>query len=1315
MSINTKDVPAAIAGLPQDPQSTFVSSASLGSFGQVTPGAECLAGGGEMGALMRSLDWSQTGLGPVAGWPKSLRTMVAVMLNNRFPMLIWWGPELLQLYNDAYRPVLGVKHPASMGAPCQKVWPEIWDIIRPMIYGVLEGGPAQFHEHLQLFLNSRGVAEETFHTFSYSPIPDDDGRIRGVLNTVQETTEKVQDDRQLRMLRDLAARSTSAKTAEEACQAAAGIMAQNDSDLPFVLIYLRRPQGDGEGDDLELVSASGLGDYAGPAKPLRVSLRNGSDGWPLPEAERTGKEIIVEDLQGRFGPIPPGRWSAPERAVVLPLSRVGHARPYGFLVGGVSPRRKLDERYLGLFRLTADQVMTAIANARAHEEVRRQAEALAELNRAKTAFFSNVSHEFRTPLTLILGPVEDALTTAAAALSGDSLRAVHRNSIRLLKLVNSLLDFSRIEAGREQASYQETDLAALTTDLASAFRSAIERAGLQFRVDCPPLPQSVYVDHDMWEKIVLNLLSNALKFTFAGSITISLHAAGEWIELNVADTGIGIAPNELPHLFERFHRVHGARSRTHEGSGIGLALVHELVRMHGGTVAVTSRVDQGTAFTVRIALGTAHLPKSRISAPRQLASTAVGATPYVDEALSWLPEVPAAPAVPAAASALAAAERGAAISATARILLVDDNADMRDYVRRLLSERFEVETASDGAAALKAVRQRQPDLILTDVMMPELDGFALLRELRSEPATRQIPVIMLSARAGEDAGIEGRTQGANDYLVKPFSARELLSRVTAQLELARVQRLVEEHLERERQRLHTFLMEVPAAIAIVRGPRHVYELANARYRQLVAHREILGKPGREVLPELVALGVWDLFDQIYATGKPFIGEGFPARTGRPDGTHEERYFNWIAQATHDHAGRIDGVMQVVIEVTDQMRARRELEHARAVEQELRQAAEAASRAKDEFLALLGHELRNPLAPISTALHLMRLRGVTVVERERVVIERQVGHLMRLVDDLMDVSRITRGKVELQKRRVETFEIIAKAIEMASPMLEQRQHHLALSVASQGLSIDGDFMRLAQVVANLLTNAAKYTEPGGHIEVTARREDKDILIRVSDDGRGMTPELLPHIFELFMQERQALDRAAGGLGLGLAIVRSLVTMHGGTVEATSEGLGRGSVFAIRLPAAIAQQDAVASSGSWAPVVASDPGRSILVVDDNEDAAEVLASSLELLGHVTRVAHDGPSALRVIADFKPDVALLDIGLPVMDGYELARRLRQEPTLAHIHLVAVTGYGLESDRQRSREAGFNAHLVKPVKLPELQQLFKTLDDSQRSTKRR
>ena len=378
-----------------------------------------------------------------------------------------------------------------------------------------------------------------------------------------------------------------------------------------------------------------------------------------------------------------------------------------------------------------------------------------------------------------------------------------------------------------------------------------------------------------------------------------------------------------------------------------------------------------------------------------------------------------------------------------------------------------------------------------------------------------------------------------------------------------------------------------------------------------------------------------------------------------------------------------------------------IERAR-VTQELR----AANRAKDEFLAMLGHELRNPLSPILTALQLMKLRGSDDSERERTVIERQVNHLTRLVDDLLDVSRIARGKVELKEEIVAIAEVVAKAIEITSPLLEDRKHTLDVAVPRRDLFVKGDITRLTQVMSNLINNAAKYTAPGGHITVAAGDEDGDVVLRVRDTGIGIAAHAVPRVFDLFVQERQGIDRSQGGLGLGLTIVRNLVERHGGRVSAHSDGPGTGSEFVVRLPKAMAtarpesrSKHPVGGARSAGP---TPDALRILVVDDNVDGAEMLAMALREKGYNTRVAHDAPAALNVAAEFRPDVAFLDIGLPVMDGYELAARLRERRDANQTRLIALTGYGQESDRRKTREAGFEHHLVKPVDLDAIEALL-------------
>ena len=760
-----------------------------------TSARDLFAGGGEMGALMRATDWSRTRLGPVEAWPNSLKTMLGVVLGSRFPMLLWWGPDLLHLYNDAYRPILRDKHPASLAAPAAEMWAEVWNVAGPMAQSVQQGGPATWTEDLQLFINSGAMAEETYFTFSYSPVPGDDGRVGGLLNTVQETTAKVQSERQIRMLHDLAARAAEAESEDQAYRIAMNVLATNELDLPFVLLYVVNEHADGA----LLAGASGWEDYAGPAQPAQIPLTYaaGAAGWPLAEVFHSAHERIVDDLAARFGPLPAGSWNArPEQAIVLPLSRAGEAVPFALLVMGISPHRVLDDRYRRFFSATADQVTTVVANARAYAQERERAEKLAELDRSKTAFFSNVSHEFRTPLTLLLGPLETLLSEPALGPEArERLLQMQRNALRMLRLVNTLLDFSRMDAGRHSARFAPTDLARYTADLASAFRSALEKAGLAFTVDCAPLPEPLYVDRDMWEKIIMNLLSNALKFTFEGGVSVRLAAVPGGACLTVKDSGVGIPPSELDKLFQRFHRIEGIRSRSHEGTGIGLALVHELVGLHGGEIRVASEEGAGAEFTVTLRAGRDHLPQDHVVDSAAPAAVTRYVAAYLDDALQWLPYQP-----PPIASTFA--------KSGARVLVADDNGDLRHFLVSLLAPHFDVQAVADGREALAAIQARKPDLVLSDVMMPNLDGLGLVRALRDDPDTCTLPVILLSARAGQEASLEGLEAGADDYLAKPFTSQELLARVRTHLNMAQARDELNAELSRANEELKAFSYSV---------------------------------------------------------------------------------------------------------------------------------------------------------------------------------------------------------------------------------------------------------------------------------------------------------------------------------------------------------------------------------------------------------------------------------------------------------------------------------------------------------------------------
>ncbi len=1210
---------------------------------------------------MRAKDWSATALGPSRQWPRSLRTIVRTLLTTRFSIWMGWGPELHMFYNDAYRPTLGGKHPATIGMPFFEAWKEIGPQLSPRIDAALRG-EATWDEGLLLFLERNGYPEETYHTFSYSPLPDDDGNIGGMLCVVTEETDRVIGERRVGLVRDVAAELAGTKTDAQVFAAVARCLGGGNRDLPFALAYLF----DEDGRAAQRLSCSGF-DGAHPAAPERIPLDDAAP-WPLASLLAATTTPVMIDLPP--GAWPRGPWDVPPtRALLLPIAQQGQSRPAGAFIAALNPHRVFDDAYRDFMQLFVGQIAAGLANARAYEDERRRAEALAEIDRAKTAFFSNVSHEFRTPLTLMLGPLAELLAEVAPGSSQhEQLALVHRNGLRLLKLVNTLLDFSRIEAGRVEATYEPTNLPQLTADLASVFRSATDKAGLQLVVDCPPLDEPVFVDRDMWEKIVLNLLSNAFKFTLEGEIAVTLRADGDDVRLVVRDTGSGIPAGELPHLFERFHRVEGTPGRTHEGTGIGLALVQELVKLHGGSITVTSQVDAGSTFTVTIPRGRAHLPAGRIRAPMTPTTSRHG-NAYVEEALRWLPDEAQEGAVEAPLFSDP--------EARPRVLLADDNADMRQYIQRLLGARWDVDAVANGRQALEAIAYRRPDLVITDVMMPELDGFGLLRALAGDETTRTIPVLMLSARAGEESRMEALLAGANDYLVKPFAARELMARVDSLLMRSRI-RAIE---EAQARRLDEVFAQAPVAIAILSGPDHLFELANPPYIELLGNRALVGKTLLQAIPELHGQEIPAILDRVRETG-----EMFRARTLRTmletNGVLQERFFDIVYQPMMQ-GSEVRSIAVVAFEVTELARAR--------------QLAELANRAKDEFLAMLSHELRNPLAPILTALQLMRLRGDVGGERERAVIERQVKHLVSMVDDLLDVSRVTRGKIELRRAPIELATVVAQAIETASPLYEQQRHQLLVDVAAHGLVVDADAARLAQVIANLLTNAAKYTPNGGRIVVSARRLGESVELVVRDSGIGIEPQMLAEIFEPFAQERQALDRSQGGLGLGLAIVRSLVSLHGGTVAAASAGRDQGSQLTVTLP--LSRATATTPVEATSALKRGAGAKKILIVDDNEDAADLLAEMLAADQHQVRTAFDGPTALSVGAEFEPDIAILDIGLPVMDGFELATQFGVHPQLRRTRLIALTGYGQPEDRERSRAAGFAAHLVKPVESATLQ----------------
>lgn len=1245
-----------------------------------------------------------------------------------------------------------------------------------------------------------------------------------------------------------------------------------------------------------------------------------------------------------------------------------------------------------------------------NEQLQTANEALSELDRAKTTFFSNVSHEFRTPLTLMLSPLEDTIANLNGSLlpqEREQLQLVQRNGMRLLKLVNSLLDFSRIEAGRVQAAYEPTDLATYTAELASTFRSLIERAGMSLVVDCLPLPEAVYVDREMWEKIVLNLVSNAFKFTFTGSITVQLQSVGNHVELRVADTGVGIPDAELPRLFERFHRVSGTRSRTYEGSGIGLALVQELVKLHGGTIQVTSQLERGTTFTIAIPFGSAHLPSERlrlgeadrIQATRTLPSTALGADPYVVEASRWIAEERDEWASGRGDENLSTHRPIYPSTHLPKILLADDNADMRDYIRRLLSGAYTVETVADGMAALSAIQDHPPDLVLTDVMMPGMDGVELLRALRSNPQTGGIPIILLSARAGEEARLEGLAAGADDYLTKPFSARELLARVEATLKLSKLRQeaLQQEQMLRAesvfaQQTAETAWRQIDqllesmseAFVALDRDWRITYQNAAAEQINNKPRSEVLGKtlweewpaaagtifeqqyrhalaeqvpvhfehcyyepPDHNVWLEVHAypfedgLGIFyrDISDrkqaetELHASEQRFrdLADNAPMMVWVTDPTGFCTYlsrswydftgqneadglgFGWLnivhsddrestqavflsanqrqesfqleyrlrrkdgeyrtcidaarpwfstngefqgyigsvidihdrkcaeaaiesdlndtrllrdlgmrlvreddiqtvyqelvsaaivltradagtvqilddvtqelvllatqgfEQTMTEHFHRVsvrsntscgvalrngdrslmdfdgpeskdpDGSMRMHVEagyfsaqstplitrsgnpigmisthwhkhhrpsdrelqfldllarqaadLIEQRQITAEREKLLTREQAARAEADRANRIKDEFLAVLSHELRSPLNPIlgwSKLLQQKQLDAATT-KMALTTIERNTRLQVQLIDDLLDVSRILRGKLNLTIMPVDLSTVISAALETIRLAAEAKAIQIQTAISPGVGIVMGDAGRLQQVVLNLMSNAVKFTPPAGQVTVALTRTETHAQIQVIDTGKGIKSDFLPHVFEHFRQEDGATTRKFGGLGLGLAIVRQIVELHGGTVAVDSPGEGQGATFTVCFPLA-PHATALPAIEQSSNLTADLSTVRILVVDDDTDSREFVAFVLEQAGAIVTIAASGVEALHVFSQTVPDLMVSDIGMPEMNGYMLMRQIRSLPLEqgGQIPAIALTAYAGELDHKQAISAGFQRHIAKPI----------------------
>ncbi|OQP47483.1 hypothetical protein A4H97_08305 [Niastella yeongjuensis] len=1114
--------------------------------------------GGVMAKLISEFDWSTTPIGSPDTWSESLKNLVNMMLVNRFPMLLWWGEHYVQIYNDPYIPVLGLKHPSpGLGRPGYECWDEIWNVIGPLIDTPFKGGAASWMDDILLKVNRNNFEEETHFTIAYSPVPDATAPngIGGVLATVNEITEEIIGKRQMEILRKLGKNISSASSVAEVYIQAAMVLAENPFDIPFAFIH--RIDSNSKAW-LEAVAGIEMGH---PELPNEMDLTRENTEWN-DWVRSAGERIVVlgDNDQIRIQ-VPTGAWdAAPTQFAYLPITEAKRGAPIGMVTLALNPFRKFDESYSNFVQLIADQISSGVTNRLAYEKEKQRAEALAELDKAKTAFFGNVSHEFRTPLTLMLGPLDELLVQKQTQVVAerDVIALIQRNGLRLQKLVNTLLDFSRIEAGRMQMVFKPIDISKITSDIASNFTSAISNAGLEFEIDCPKLPEPIYLDEEMWEKIVLNLLSNAFKFTFDGKIRVQLRMLPGVAELRIEDTGIGISKEDQSKIFERFHRVYQARSRSFEGSGIGLALVGELIKLHGGSIGVESEPDVGTAFIVRLPRGRAHLPAEQIQyrSGEQL-STAIKANVFLEEAMRWFPD-------DVREHTTADQEIKEQASHKPSIILADDNADMREYIKGVLVEYCNVYAVVNGKQAYELAKAIKPDLVLSDIMMPEIDGLELLELLRQDLSLKTTPVILLSARAGEEAKIEGFHAGADDYLTKPFTRNELIARVNSNIQLSNIRKEMEEAIRKSEARLRALVIATSDVIYRMSPDWTVMRQLDGRNFLQDTGEPISNWQDKYIHPKDQAR-VWGVIQEAIKTKSVFQLEH---QVIQADGT-----LGWTlsrAVPILDRQGEIIEWFGAASDVSVRKLYETELE--RRVENRTRELNEVNSALKIsnddllQFAHVASHDLKEPVRKIKTFTNrLIDDSDMLTSEKGRSYLNKimtSAERMSTMIDGVLMYSSLNGTNVELESV---DLNVILEDIKVDLELLVQQKGGTLKYPAMP--AVVGGRLLVYQLFYNLISNSLKFAHPDRQpvIEINWQLKQKDnnqyYQITLTDNGIGFDPAYNELIFDMFLR-LNTKDRF-DGTGLGLSLCRKIVERHGGSIHADGKK-GEGVTFTIEFP-------------------------------------------------------------------------------------------------------------------------------------------------------
>ncbi|KAG0146679.1 hypothetical protein CROQUDRAFT_77426 [Cronartium quercuum f. sp. fusiforme G11] len=1228
--------------------------------------------GTNMGRAILNYPWEDTPIGPIEFWSPTLRSMVALMLSSPYRMSILWGEECVMLYNDAYVKTCGRKHPTLLGQSGAKGWAELWADLGEVANSVLQGDVYTAYDSLMFFdrdpENAAGIRkEECYHSFSWIPVRGPTGQVEGILNPSFETTSRVIAERRLGTLRDLVQITLISRNRASYREGFLESISKNPYDLPFAIMYTcesrkspaRKPLGTTEEAvaldpnmlalqlslagtvavptghpsapeqleiTIQLLSSSAsssnnnasLGESSGgtsnssAASQTTVFSEDKNHVWPLQEACTLRKPIYIADLGTRAQGFEKRGWNdEPRSAVVMPVSTSEDAAPMAVIVFGLSPRLYWTEAYALFINLLTRQLSTGLSTVIGHEEEAQRLEDLAALDRAKTAFFANISHELRTPLTLIVGPIADILDSPhdISASARDRLKIVERNTQRLINQVNQLLDLSRFEAGRMTARFRNTDLSKLTADLASLFRSAMLKNHLELVVDCPASEKRVWVDHDFMEKVIFNLVSNSMKFTGqGGKVIVRVRFDATKCYLSVGDTGVGIKTEELPKIFDRFHRVEDSVQQA-EGTGIGLALVQDIIKLHHGHLEVESSIGVGSTFTVTLFLGTSHLPTDSLDYSPETELEKINDRVIASNARRWmLGDIEPVCSTVISESSDSVSSKGSLDSfvvdvgnglvstAGSTILLADDNADMRSFVRGVLSRYFTVLEASNGLEAFHWAKSHRPDLVVSDLMMPGLDGFQLLKQLKADPDTAAISVILLSARAGSDIRVEGLAEGADDYLVKPFEAKELVARINTHLQLAKMRqrlenavmtrtKLLKENEAKYRDLYHTFeAISMLSPVGIIQWSlNRRITFANNAFRSQCK------------LSDDGSLDGWT--DLICLNDRERIKTDFEQNFEAQCTTKGE--FRWVdgswclyeLSPFYDENMVFAGCLGSTTDVTARKESeRRQLEAAEARARD----AEESKRQQEAFIDMTSHEIRNPLHGIHQAAELLNSSLKFLHE----TLEGCDGPISR--EQLHQI----RHELEEDIDAVESIQLCAShhlflilTDQFCLSPAQSKNVKLELQVG-EGLEkpayIIADPNRLAQVTINFLSNALRYTSnsDGRRVvtvqvalssdcpaldpdtfrigslkpELADKADGHDLVyakVGVQDTARGLSQDELANLFARFAQVNPTQDQY-GGSGLGLYVSRCLIENHGGFIEVMSTK-GQGSVFSFVIPA------------------------------------------------------------------------------------------------------------------------------------------------------